>query len=270
MHELPNSLLSARRVAIFLLSLLVLAISCGGDSGATLRVMAASSLTQAFEDLAQAFEAENPGVTVILDFGGSQRLRSQLEFGAKADVFASADPIQMDLAAAADLASGTAVNFAANTLVVIAVQDGQVSELSDLATPGVRLVLAHGGVPAGSYSRQVLQNLAEDTQLALGDRFDDDVLANLISEEPNVRLVAQKVALGEVDAGIVYQTDVPVAQATGEVRVIPIPPAANVTARYPIAALRDGLEPELAQAFVQFVMSEEGQRRLKEHGFGAP
>ena len=235
-----------------------------------MRVLAAASLTEAFNDLARAFEAEHPGVTVRLDFGGSQRLRSQLEFGARADVFASADHLQMVQAVAAGLTAGTAADLASNSLVIIAASDGQVSNLPDLARPGVRLALAHGGVPVGSYSRQALRNLAQDDTLGLGIRFDDDVLANLVSEEPNVRTVAQKVALGEVDAGIVYQTDVAVAQAAGNVRVIQIPLPANVSARYPVAVLRDASEAELAQEFVRFVLSAAGQRYLKEHGFGTP
>ena len=275
MPEQSNSVLPAGHLNIFLLTPLFLvalfsAVACGGDRGATLRVLAASSLTEAFKDLAHAFEAENPGVTVSLDFGGSQRLRSQLEFGAKADVFASADRVQMDQAVAAGLTRGMPVDFASNTLVVIATQEGGLSRLADLARPGVRFALAHAGVPVGSYSRQLLRNLAEDGALGLGSGFDDDVLANLVSEEPNVRLVAQKVALGELDAGIVYQTDVPVAQAAGRIRVIPIPATANVSARYPITVLRDAPEADLAQAFVRFVLSEAGQRHLRKHGFGPP
>ena len=104
----------------------------------------------------------------------------------------------------------------------------------------------------------------------MGRRFEEEVLANLVSEEPNVRNVVQKVALGEVDAGIVYQTDVAVAQTAGEIRVIHIPTMAKVSAQYPIAVLRDAPEAELAQEFVRFVLSEAGQRRLKEHGFGSP
>ncbi len=253
-----------------LLVALLLTAACGGDRGATLRVLAASSLTEAFKDVAHAFESENPGVTVILDFGGSQRLRSQLEFGAKADVFASADRVQMDQAVAAGLIKGAPVDFASNTLVIIAIQDGRFRRLSDLALPGVRLALAHDGVPAGSYSRQVLANLAQDDGSGLGSGFEDAVLANLVSEEPNVRLVAQKVALGELDAGIVYQTDVPAAQKAGKIRVISIPATANVSARYPIAVLRDAPEADVAQAFVRFVLSEAGQRHLKKHGFGSP
>lgn len=270
MPELSNLLSPPRRVNIFLLSLLVLVIACGGGGESTLKVMAASSLTQAFQDLARDFEAANPGVSVKLEFGGSQRLRSQLEFGAKVSVFASADHRQMDLVVAADLVDERPVNFASNTLVVIAVPKSQVIELADLARPGVRLALAQASVPVGAYSRLALQNLANDDSLGLGRAFMDDTLANLVSEEPNVRTVAQKVALGEVDAGIVYQTDVPVAEMAGDIRVIPIPKQSNVNAQYPIAVLQDDSDIELAQEFVRFVLSEAGQRRLSEEGFGAP
>ncbi|MDA1127944.1 MAG: molybdate ABC transporter substrate-binding protein [Chloroflexi bacterium] len=263
------------RLKIFLLYLpfllaLVFTVACAGDNDRTLRVFAASSLTEAFNDVAEAFEAENPGVTVSVDFGGSQRLRSQLEFGAKADVFASADQIQMYQAVAAGLIRGEPVDFASNTLVAIASPNSRVSSLPDLAQHNVRIALAHPSVPVGSYSRQVLEKLAKDADLGLGSGFEDSVLSNLVSEEPNVRLVAQKVALGELDAGIVYLTDVPAAQATGEIRVIPIPETANVSARYPIAALENAPEVDLAQAFIDYVLSEAGQGPLAVHGFGAP
>ena len=132
------------------------------------------------------------------------------------------------------------------------------------------MILAHRSVPVGSYSRQAIGNLAQYDALGLGSRFEEDVLANLVSEEPNVRNVVQKVALGEVDAGIVYKTDVPAAQAAGDVRVIQIPTEANVVARYPIATLRDSTDAALAQEFIRFVLSDAGQRLLKEYGFASP
>ncbi|MBC8280001.1 MAG: molybdate ABC transporter substrate-binding protein [Chloroflexi bacterium] len=235
-----------------------------------MRVFAASSLTDAFTSIAREFEVDNPGVALDLDFGGSQRLRSQIEFGAKADLFASADNLQMDALVAADLVFGQPVIFTANNLVVIATPDGPVDAISDLAKPGVRVVLAHSSVPAGGYSRQMLINLAEDSALGLGPVFKDQVLANLVSEEPNVRFVAQKVALQEVDAGIVYQTDVAAAEKTANIDVILIRQSANVKAQYPIAVIRDTPDPGLAQSFLQFVLSDRGQRLLIKHGFTAP
>ena len=104
----------------------------------------------------------------------------------------------------------------------------------------------------------------------MGLGFKDKVLANVVSEEPNVRFVAQKVALQEVDAGIVYQTDVPVAQTTGDIIVIKVPRSANVQAQYPMVMIRDSSNPEIAHSFLQFVLSEQGQRLLIEHGFTTP
>jgi len=255
---------------LLLISVIVPIVSCGGESGVSLRVFAASSLTNAVSTIAREFEADYPGVTLNVDFGGSQRLRSQIAFGAKADVFASADHFQTDALVAADLIYGQPVNFASNNLVVIATLNGPVEEISDLANPGIRVVLAHSGVPVGGYSRQMLGNLAADNSLGLGLGFKDEVLGNLVSEEPNVRFVAQKVALQEVDAGIVYQTDVAAAQMIGDIKVIPIPRSANVRAEYPMAVIRETSNLEIAQSFLQFVLSEKGQRLLIEHGFTSP
>lgn len=265
-HTLPP-----RLAKIFLLPLLFMIVACDGD-GASLRVFAASSLTGAFNDIALAFEAENPGIRVKLDFGGSQRMRSQLEFGAKADVFASADTIQMDALVEQDLVAGIPVDFALNSLVVLAMAKGPVNEIADLARPGVKVVLANDVVPVGSYSIQVLKNLSQDPIYGLGIGFKDRVLANRVSGEPNVGNLFQKVVLGEVDAGIVYETDTArsLDARTNDIFFISIPDAANVSARYPIAVLEDAPEPELAQQFVQFVLSNAGQTLLHGYGFSSP
>ena len=265
-HTLPP-----RLAKIFLLPLLFMIVACGGD-GTSLRVFAASSLTGAFNDIALAFEAENPGIRVKLDFGGSQRMRSQLEFGAKADVFASADTIQMDALVEQDLVAGIPVDFALNSLVVLSMGKGLVNEIADLARPGVKVVLANDVVPVGSYSIQVLKNLSRDPIYGLGIEFKDNVLANRVSGEPNVGNLFQKVVLGEVDAGIVYETDAArsLDARTKDIFFISIPDAANVSARYPIAVLEDAPEPELAQQFVQFVLSNAGQTLLHGYGFSSP
>ena len=265
-HTLPP-----RLAKIFLLPLLFMIVACDRD-GASLRVVAASSLTGAFNDIALAFEAENPGIRIKLDFGGSQRMRSQLEFGAKADVFASADTIQMDALVEQDLVAGIPVDFALNSLVVLAMAKGPVNEIADLARPGVKVVLANDVVPVGSYSIQVLKNLSQDPIYGLGIGFKDRVLANRVSGEPNVGNLFQKVVLGEVDAGIVYETDTArsLDARTKDIFFISIPDAANVSARYPIAVLEDAPEPELAQQFVQFVLSNAGQTLLHGYGFSSP
>ena len=270
LFELP--IMRVKTYSITLFALVFIAVSCGGSGSVTLRVFAASSLTEAFKDISLAFEAANSDVIVDLDFSGSQRLRSQVEFGAKADVFASADSFQTDLLLTASLIPRAPTDFASNPLVVIAMANGPVRKISDLAKPGVRVVLGQENVPVGSYSRQVLENVSSDADLGFGGGFKDAVLANLASAEPNVNYVFQKVVLGEVDAGIVYETYI---DNDAEIRAngvifIPIPAAANVSANYSIAVLGDAPEPGLAQEFVGFVLSEAGQRILRDHGFRSP
>ena len=260
-----------KQTKVFFLPLLVLIVSCGGG-GESLRVFAASSLRGAFTEVAKVFEAENPGVAVKLDFGGSQRMRSQIEFGARGDIFASADSVHMDALVAADLVSGTPVDFASNSLVVLAMSQGRVNAIADLAEPGVKVVLANSNVPVGAYTREVLENLSQDPTYGLGSSFKDDVLANLASGEPNVNSAFQKVVLGVVDAGIVYETETLLALEAGtrNIHFIPIPTAVNVKANYPIAVLAEAAEPELADSFVEFVLSVRGRTLLRRHGFRSP
>jgi molybdate transport system substrate-binding protein len=236
-------------------------------------VLAAASLTEAFAELGAMFEGENPGVRVEFSFSGSQTLRSQLEQGLQADVFASADQRQMDLAAAGLLTDPPA-SFASNRLVLIVpsvLPPGaiRVRQLSDLAQPGVKVVLASPEVPVGGYAGTALTKMA-----AAGGEFGPDfaakVRANVVSQETNVRQVAQKVALGEADAGVVYRTDAQAPDVANRVEVIDIPEAMNVVATYPIATLRSSAQPTLAQAFVGLVLSPQGRLILARHGFGPP
>ena len=229
----------------------------------TLTVFAAASLTDAFTEIGRDFEAAHPGVTVAFNFGGSQNLRTQLELGAVADVFASANQKEMEGAETAGLVvSGTAQVFLTNQLVVILPKDnpGRVEKLEDLARPGLKLVLAAEDVPVGSYSRQVLEEL--ETQFGAG--FKDKTLANVVSNEDNVKQIVAKVQLGEADAGLVYGSD---AVAAPELKTLAIPTEFNVIAQYPIAALARAPHLALAQAFVDYVLSSAGQAVLEKWGF---
>ena len=258
------------RITTLCCSMFIFMAACNGNSEQTLQVFAASSLTEAFIDIAEEFEAQNPGVKVELNFGGSQRLRSQIEFGAKVDVFASADQRQIELLEDQGYVHNLPVIFASNQLVVVSSGNGRVQRIEDLAKPGRRLVIAQKNVPVGAYSREVLSYLSGETMFGLKPSFKEEVLRNLVSEEPNVKFVVQKVALGEVDAGIVYQTDVTIAKEAGSFAVIPIPSSANVKAKYPMAVLEEAPEKKLAQSFLQFVLSTKGQLVLTEHGFTGP
>jgi molybdate transport system substrate-binding protein len=238
--------------------------TAGGRS--TLRVYAAASLVDAFNELGRALERQRPGLTVRMSFAGSQQLASQLEQGAGAEVFASADERWMDDVKSHGLLAGEAAPFARNLMVVIvpATNPARIARLQHLARGGVKLLLCADAVPAGHYSREVLRNLGADP--TFGAEFANRALRNVVSEEENVRSVVAKVQLGEADAGIVYRSDVSM-KLRRYVKVLEIPTAANVVASYPIAVLKGAPEPAAAQAFVDLVLSPEGQRVLERFGF---
>jgi molybdate transport system substrate-binding protein len=239
--------------------------SGGRTTGLT--VFAAASLTDAFREIGQAFEALYPGVQVTFNFAGSQRLALQIEQGAQADLFASADQRNMDKLVAAGLISLDApVTFARNQMVVILPDEnpGRVEALEDLARPGLKLLLAGEQVPVGAYARQVLGNLSGDT--AFGPAFKDAVLRNLISNEENVKQVVAKIQLGEADVGIVYRSDV-TPRLASKLRTIRIPDHYNVEAAYPMAILESGSDVALARQFVQFVLAPDGRHILERWGF---
>jgi molybdate transport system substrate-binding protein len=256
--------------------------ACGARSGATattgtppatpepkeLVVLAAASLTDVFTEAGRRFPQlpGNAGARVIASFGASSQLRLQLEQGAPADLFASADTAQMELAQKAGVLQGEPVIFASNRLVVLVAKAAPVTSLADLGKTGIKLVTTPKEVPVGAYTRQVLQKLAADPRYGAG--FDQRVLANVVSEEPDVRQVVAKVQLGEADAGIVYATDA--AAAAAEVRVLDIPDPFNVVATYPIAGVRQARAPQLAQRFIAYLRSPDGQRLLQQYGFGPP
>ena len=229
----------------------------------TLTVFAAASLTNAFDEIGQAFEANHPGVTVKFNFGGSQALRAQIEQGAQADAFASANTKEMDaLVSGKFIDSETSKIFLTNQLVVImpAKNPAGLAALADLAKPGLKLILAAREVPVGNYALQVLDKL----DLSLGAGFKDRVLKNVVSYENDVKQVVVKVQLGEADAGIVYSSDT---VAALDLMKIEIPAENNIIAKYPLAALSQAKNSDLAQAFIAYVLSENGQVVLQKWGF---
>jgi molybdate transport system substrate-binding protein len=242
------------------LSLLLLFFSLHLTFAQPLTIFAASSLTAAFEDMATVFKTQHSGVDITFNFAGSSTLATQITQGAPVDVFASADTKQMQVVADAGLFADEVTVFTHNRLVVITPEDSKIETLEDLAKPGVLLVLAEANVPVGKYSRQILENLNG----VYGADFSDNVLKNLVSEEPNVKQVATKVELGEADAALVYVTDAATLQ---NIRTIDIPDENNVLATYPIAVITTSKERELAQSFVDFVLSETGQQSLTKYGF---
>jgi molybdate transport system substrate-binding protein len=232
----------------------------------TLTVFAAASLTDAFEEIATAFEAANPGSEIVYNFGGSQQLVAQINEGAPADVFASANRRQMEVAIEGTrVVSGTEKAFVRNRLVVITPKDNpaNITALTDLAKPGLRLIFADAVVPVGQYSLDFLGKASATPEYT--ESYSPTVLANVVSFEDNVRSVLTKIALGEGDAGIVYTTDA--ALDADNVQQLPIPDALNTIASYPIAPIADSTNPALAQAFIDYVLGPEGQQILVKYGF---
>lgn len=230
-------------------------------------VMAAASLTDAFQELATQFEAQNPGVVVRFNFASSQQLAQQLAEGAPADIFASANLKQMEAAVEAGrVDEGDIQTFAQNRLVVIFPQENPagLDRLEDLARPGLKLVIAAKEVPVGQYSLEFLEKAKMDQ--ALEPSFTDRVKMNVVSYEQTVKAVLNKVALGEADAGIVYSSDVS-GEAASSVGQLTIPDELNVIASYPITIIKDSQNTALAQAFIDMALSPAGQELLARHGF---
>lgn len=235
------------------------------SSPVTLKVFAASSLKASFTDIKSKYEATHPGVTISYNFDGSQILENQLAHGAASDLFASADQLQMQKASDAGLV-GTSQIFAKNKLIVIVPRGNpaKIYTLKDLANKGVKIDVADPAVPAGQYSLQILNNLNKSA--AYGPAYENSVKTNVVSRETNVEAVVQKVQLGEVDAGIVYQTDV-TPNLANKVSVIEIPKDFNVIAEYPIAVTKHTTNANDAQAFVDYILSSDGQAILTKYHF---
>lgn len=229
-------------------------------AGTTLQVFAASSLTEAFEDLARDFEAEHPEIAVRLTFAGSQALRLQIEQGADADVFASADERHMlALTELGEVAASFV--FARNELVVIVPLDNPagIEHFADLPEAG-SIVVGLESVPIGAYTRTLLENAAQ----VYGAAFFDAVWSKVVSEEGNVRLVRAKVELGAVDAAIVYATD---AAASDGVARIAIPAQLNVRSAYTLGRVDRTSRADAAVLFLEYVRSPAGRAALEARGF---
>jgi len=251
-----------------LLAALLVFASCGGGSpqsstsdstappSGTITVFAASSLTDAFGRVGDQLTSRYPGAHISFNFGSSSTLATQIVNGAPADVFASADDVNMRKVTAAGLVDGSATVFATNRLQ-IAVAPGNpkgIASLADLARRDLVVVLAAPSVPAGTYALEALDKAGVTLVPA--------------SQELDVRAVLNKVALGEADAGIVYVTDV--MSAARRVTGVDIPEGQQVVARYPVVTLRDSRNQRLSSLFVGFLLGSDGQRVLDSFGFARP
>jgi molybdate transport system substrate-binding protein len=238
-----------RRLGLLLLVALALPTAALGSSPTRLTVLAASSLTDVFPALDHAER---------YSFAGSDQLAFQIQQGAPADVFAAASPKFPDALYKAGLVYRPAV-FATNRLVVIVPRSnpGHVRSVYDLKWRGIRIVVGAVGVPIGDYTRKVLGKLGLDA-----------ALKNIVSNEPDVRGIVTKIALGEADAGFVYVTDV--RSAASKLRTVAIPAKGQPTVKYEIAIVRSTKHLAAARAFVRLVLGSDGRRELERFGFGAP
>ena len=222
----------------------------------TVTVLAAASLTAAFGAIGTAYKADHPHTKVEFSFAGSPTLVQQIQQGAPADVFASADEANMQRLVDAHAVAGTPQVFARNVLQIVVAKGNpkHVVTLADLARPGLVVVLCGDTVPAGRYALEAFRKAG--------------VTPPASSREADVKAVVSKVVLGEADAGIVYVTDV---RAAGDrVEGVALPESVNVVARYPIAAVAESHQQELARAFIAFVLSERGRAILGTFGFSNP
>ncbi len=270
------------RLAILaaLLVLLSALSACGSTTGSstltatsappvTLNVFAAASLTNAFKEIGQNFQTAHPNVTVTFNFAGSNALATQINQGAPADVFASANQTQMNNVVKAGGADASASKvFAQNLLTVITPRNnpGQIATLQDLAKPGIKLVIAAPSVPAGQYAVDFFTRASSDPSFT--PDYKDKVTKNVVSQEADVESVVTKVVQGEADAGIVYVTDA--LANVSQLNEIPIPANLQTVAVYPIAPLKASKNASTAQQFVDYVLSADGQAIMKKFGFMPP
>lgn len=260
----------SRRIFAVVLTIAVLLLSVAGITHAqttqTLTLFAASSLTDAFTEIGGNFKAAHSGVDVVFNFGSSSTLATQLTEGAPADIFASANAKQMQVAVDGKRIAGKPKTFAKNRLILIVPADNpaKIQTLRDVANAGVKLVIAAPKVPVRDYTDAMLTKLA--AYPSYGDAYKTAFMANVVSEEDNVRQVSAKVALGEADAGFVYKSDV-TPDIADKVIAIQIPDSVNTLATYPIATTDNAADPKLAGEFIDYLLSDEGQGILVKWGF---
>jgi molybdate transport system substrate-binding protein len=249
-------MLGCIRLSLLIIALVALSACGRGSAQGELIVSAAASLTDAFREVESAFEDVNPDVDVVLNLGASSALREQILEGAPADVFASANTSNMNQVAEAGGVDGEPEIFVTN-LLQIAVPTGNpagVTGLPDFARDELLIGLCAEDVPCGEFGREALASAG--------------VTPAIDTNETDVRALLTKIEAGELDAGITYVTDV--MSTGGTVEGIEIPEENNVVAEYPIAALAAAPNPEAAAAFVEFVLSDDGQAILTGYGFSSP
>jgi molybdate transport system substrate-binding protein len=234
---------------------------------ASLTIYAAASLKGALDKAKAAWETAYPGSKLTISTDSSAAIETQIEQGAPADVFLSADTANPKKLVDKGLAAGAAVNFAGNNLTVIVptANPAGIKTPVDLAKPGVKVIAAGNAVPITKYATQLVANLAKES--GYSSDFVSAYTANIASKEDNVKAVVAKIELGEGDAGIVYVTD---ARASTKVKTIDVPDSANVPATYAGVVVKASANPSSGQAFLDWFAGADGQKILAGFGFLPP
>jgi molybdate transport system substrate-binding protein len=245
------------------------AVASTAASGAAvhLTIFAAASLTGVLDDVKEAYVAGHPGTTLTISTDSSAALATQIEQGAPADVFLSADTTNPQRLVSRGLSAGEAVAFASNKLAIVTPADNPagISSPADLAKPGLKIIAAGEEVPITTYAMQLVANLAKEAGYPAG--FEAAYIANVVSKEDNVKAIIGKIEIGEGDAAIVYDTD---AKASNGVTIIPVPDSANVTARYAGMVVGASPDQEPARMFLGWLTGPDGQAVLSRFGFLPP
>jgi len=226
-------------------------------------VFAPSALAEATKLLGAGFEATQPDVKVLFEIGHTPTQRTQIEEGATPDVLMTAGRADIDALVEKNLVTADQIKGLARNQLILILPPGNAANIAapaDLARPGVRLLIAAPDLPVGMATQKLLENLSA----AVAPDFKEKALANVVSNELGVKPIVSKISLGEADAGIVYLTD---AVAAPALATLPIPPEANVTVAFMLAPLAGTANPDLANAFVAYVLSDEAQAMLQAQGF---
>lgn len=257
----------ARAIALAIVVAVVGGCSRADVSGARLTVFAAASLRDALDAAIDAYARIHPAVSIEVSVDSSTALRVQIEQGAPADVFLSADLENATRLAADGLATGPSVAFAANSVAIAVPQTnpGGIESPFDIAEPGVAVVAANPDVPISGYATRLIERLAALPDAPAG--LEHGYRANIVSREANVGAIAAKLALGEADAGIVYRTDI---TGSGGLREVSLPAGVGVSARYGAVVLSRSPHPAEASAFLAWLTGPDGEAVLGRFGFVAP
>jgi len=253
-------------VSALMASILISSMGICIDQPGELTVFCASSLTGAFEEIGKIYENAS-GDHVVFNFDGTQVLRTQIENGAYADIFVSANANHMNALEAEGYLDNNSISiFTRNKLALIVpkANPGKIHNLTDLARPGIKIVVGTKDVPVGNYTLQILEKLSKDP--TFGPEYKQKVLSNVVSQETNVNYVVSKIALGEADAGFAYRSDV-TTELADKVARIEIPDEYNIIARYPIGITKQSKYPVQAMEFIKLVKSSDGNDVLKKFGF---